>query len=210
MSNLLKSFTHSVKNWYIPLILGIILIVCGVYVFTVPLETYVTLAILFSISFIVSGIFDIYFSLQNSKSLNGWGWYLVNGILSLLIGVYLSIYPAISASVLPFVVGFTVMFRSFSLLGFSFDLKDAGVLSWGNLALTSVLGIILSFLLIANPVFTGISLVTLTALAFIFAGIASITLSLNLKKVKDFPSKLSNELKSKIEALQNEIKEKTK
>lgn len=184
--------------------------VCGIYVFTVPLETYFTLSILFSLSFMASGIFDIFFSIQNSKSLNGWGWYLVSGILSLLIGIYLIAYPAISGSVLPFVIGFTVMFRSFSLLGFSFDLKDAGILSWGNLALVSVLGIILSFLLIADPIFTGISLITLTALAFIFAGIASIILSFGLKKIKNFPDKLSGEIKSRIQALQEEIMKHTK
>ena len=210
MSNLLKSFTNAVKYWYIPLILGIILIVCGIYVFTVPMETYLTLSILFSLSFIASGAFDIFFSVQNSKSLNGWGWYLVSGILSLVMGIYLIIYPGISASVLPIVVGITVMFRSFSLLGFSFDLKDAGLLNWGNLALASVLGIILSFLLVTNPIFTGISLVTITALAFLFAGIASSILSFNLKKIKNYPEKLSNELKSKIQALQNEIKQQTK
>lgn len=209
MSNLLKSFTNAIRHWYIPLILGIILIVFGIYVFTVPMETYFTLAILFSVSFIISGVFDIFFSLQNSKSLDGWGWYLVSGILSLAMGIFLISYPGVSASVLPFVVGVTVLFRSFSLLGFSFDLKDAGVLNWGNLALVSGLGIVLSFLLIANPIFTGISLVTLTALAFLFAGIASVMLSFNLKKIKDYPGKLSDELKSRIKALQDEIKKQT-
>ena len=34
MSNLLKSFTNSVKHWYLPLILGIIFIICGIYTFS--------------------------------------------------------------------------------------------------------------------------------------------------------------------------------
>lgn len=184
MANLLKSVASSVKHWYIPLILGIVLIALGIYIFTVPLETYVTLSILFSVSFVTSGIFDIFFSIQNSKTLKGWGWYLVSGILSLVMGLYLMMYPGISISILPFVVGFTVMFRSFYLLGISFDLKDAGIPNWGNLTFTSILGIILSFLLLANPVFSGMSLVTLTAFAFIFVGISSVILSVNLKRVK--------------------------
>lgn len=185
MTNLLKSVASSVKHWYIPLILGIILIIFGIYIFTIPLETYVTLSILFSISFLTSGIFDIFFSIQNSKTLKGWGWHLVSGILSLAMGIYLTMYPGISISILPFVVGFTIMFRSFYLLGISFDLKDAGIPNWGSLAFTSILGIILSFLLLANPIFSGISLVTLTAFSFIFVGISSVILSFNLKKVKN-------------------------
>lgn len=205
MANYLKSFTSSVKYWYLPLILGILLIVSGIYVFTVPLETYVTLSVLFSISFVVSGLFDIIFSLNNRKAISGWGWYLVSGLLSFLMGIYLIIYPGISITILPFVAGFALMFRSFQLLGFSFDLRDLGVLRWGNLAIWSVLGIILSFMLIANPFFSGISLVVLTAMAFIFAGISSIVLAFDLKKIKDFPKKLSRDVKSRIQKLQEDI-----
>lgn len=205
MANYLKSFTNSVKHWYLSLILGILFILCGIYVFTAPLETYVTLSVLFSISFIVSGLFDIIFSLSNRKAISGWGWYLTGGILSLLMGIYLIIYPGISIIILPFVAGFTLMFRSFQLLGFSFDLRDIGILRWGNLAILSVLGIVLSFMLVANPLFSGISLVVLTALAFIFAGVSSILLAFNLKKIKDFPNKLSNDLKDRIKKLHEEV-----
>ncbi len=205
MANVLKSLTNSVKYWYIPLIAGIVFIICGAYIFTVPLATYVTLSVIFSMSFIISGLFDIFFSVQNSRILNGWGWYLVSGLISSAMGIYLLIYPGISITILPFVVGFTIMFRSFQLFGFSLDLKDVGIPGWGNLALISVLGIIFSFLLLANPFFAGLSLVTLTGLSFTFAGISAIVLAFNLRKIKYLPGKISNELKSKIESLQNEI-----
>ena len=145
------------------------------------------------------------FSVPNSKYLNGWGWYLVGGLLSLAMGIYLVVKPDITMAILPYVVGFTVMFRSFQLLGFSFDLKDVGILGWGNLAVLSVLGIILSFMLVVNPLFSGTWIVVLTALSFIFVGSASIVLAFDLKKLKDYPEKLSADLKNKIDALGNEI-----
>lgn len=207
MSNLFQSFTNTVRHWYIPLIFGIIFLGCGIYVFTVPLATYVTLSVIFSISFLVSGITEIFFSLQNSKSLQGWGWFLVSGLLTAAIGAYLISNPAISMAVLPFVIGITLLFRSFQLLGFAFDLKSQKILSWGNVAITSVGGIIFSLLLLFNPIFTGISLVTLTGVSFIFIGIASVMLALDLRKIKNFPSKVSDELRTKIKALQDEIDE---
>ena len=70
MANLLNTLINSIKHWYVPLILGILFLVFGIYIFTVPLETYVTLSILFSISFITSGLFEIFFSIQNSKTQN--------------------------------------------------------------------------------------------------------------------------------------------
>ena len=205
MTSLLHQISNSVKHWYLPLIIGVLFILFGIYIFTVPLETYLTLSIFFSASYIVSGLMDIFFSIGNNKTLKGWGWYLVGGIFTLAIGIYLAIYPGISMVVLPFFVGFTMLFRSFQLLGFSFDMKDLKILNWGNAAITSVLGIILSLLLLANPIFTGISLVTITALSFIFVGIASLVLAFNLKKLKDFPDKITPELKSRINAIQDEI-----
>ncbi len=210
MANLLKTFMNSIKHWYIPLIIGVLFIIFGIYIFTVPQETYMTLAIMFSISFIVSGLFDSFFAVQNRETLNGWGWYLVSGLLSLVIGLYLLNYLTISMAVLPFFVGFTLLFRSFQLLGFAFELRDLKVLNWGNVAITSVLGIALSFMLLASPLFVGVSLVVLTALTFIFVGVSSILLSLNLKKIKNYPEKISDELKSKIETLQAELAKEAK
>lgn len=205
MTNFITSFTKSIKHWYIPLLIGVVFIAFGFYVFTVPVETYLTLATIFSISFIVSGILEIVFSIENRKTLEGWGWYLTSGLLSLALGVYLIIHPQISMAILPFVVGITLMFRSFQSLGFSFDLKEKRILSWGNLAIASILGILLSFLLLINPFFTSLSLVSLTALSFIMVGISSIILAFQLKKLKDIPSKISEEAKSKIKSLQKEI-----
>ena len=127
---------------------------------------------------------------------------------TLAIGILLIVYPSISIAFLPFVVGFALLFRSFQLLGFSFDLKELRVLNWGNTAILSILGIILSFILLDNPVFTGFSLVTITAIAFISVGISSIVLSFNLKKLKDFPNRISPELKDKIKDLQDEFETK--
>lgn len=207
MEYLLKSFTRTVKHWYLPLILGALFIVCGLYVFISPAETYLTLALLFALSFLVWGLSDVFFSIDNRKSLRSWGWYFVGGFISLLMGFYLLIHPVVSMEVLPFVVGFMLLFRSFELLGFAFEVKEAGVLNWGNLAIASILGIIVSFVLLAWPVFTGVWLVMLTGLAFIFTGIASIVLSFNLKKLKTWGDKLSGDLKDRIEKLNSEIKE---
>lgn len=205
MSSLFQTLVNGVKHWYIPMIFGIIFLICGFYTLSVPLETYLTLTIIFSVTFLVSGISEIFFSLQNRESLLGWGWYLVDGILSTLVGMYLIANPEVSITTLPFVVGFVMMFRAFQLLGFAFEMKQAKMLNWGNLALVSVLGVILSFLLLSSPVFTSMSLVVLTATSLIFTGIASILLSLNLKKLNDAPEKLDDNLKKRISDLEQEI-----
>ncbi|HLR49191.1 MAG TPA: DUF308 domain-containing protein [Candidatus Sphingobacterium stercoripullorum] len=207
MATFLKTIRNTVKHWYIPAIIGALFILLGGYLFTVPAATYLTLTIFFSLTFLFSGILEIVFSVQNKDELEGWGWYLTSGIFGLLIGLVLVAKPEVAATTLPFFVGFSLLFRSFQGLGFAFELKNYGVIKWGNLAILSVLGIIFSFLLIANPIFTGMSLVVLTALSFIFAGISAIVLAFQLKKLKTLPGKLRKELKDKIEDLKEEYYE---
>lgn len=207
MTTILQTITRSIKHWYIPLIVGIILIAAGIYIFIVPVETYLSLSVLFSISFIVIGLLDVFFSIRNRKLLQGWGWYLVGGLFSLVVGILLIVHPGISVLILPFMVGFTLLFLSFLLMGFSFEMKSVGILNWGNTAIISVLGVILALMLILNPVMSGISLVAITGISFIVTGIASIVLSFDLRKVKKIPEKLSADLKEKIAAIKKEIDE---
>lgn len=204
MATFLKTVRNTIKYWYLPAVIGVLFILMGAYLFSVPAATYFSLAIFFSLSFLFSGILEILFSIQNRKELEGWGWYLTSGIFSFLIGVVLVSQPGIAATALPFFVGFSLLFRSFQGLGFAFDLKNYGVMQWGNLAVLSILGIVFSFLLISNPIFAGISLVVLTAMSFIVTGVYAIVLSFQLKKLKSFPGKLKNELKDKIESLKEE------
>jgi len=187
MANSKIQFSNALKNWYVPLVVGILFVLFGIYIFSVPVAAYVTLSLVFSFAFYVSGFGDIYFAINNQKSLDGWGWYLVSGILTVMLGIYLMVYPSISMTILPFVVGFAMLFKSFQGLGFSLDLKKMG-LSWGSLAFVSVIGILLSFAMLANPFAAAASIVTITALVIIVVGIYGMMLSFQLKKVKDLPA----------------------
>lgn len=188
MTTIKSTITNILKHWYLPLITGLVFIAFGLYIFTVPLEAYVTLSVLFSVSFYISGGSEIYFALSNKDSLEGWGWYLVSGILTFLFGTYLILDPAISMVSLPFLVGFAMLFKSAQGLGYAFDLKKLG-LNWGNLALLSVLGILVSFFLLANPLLAKMSIVTMTALSIIVVGLLGILLSFQLKRLKELPVK---------------------
>lgn len=204
MATFFKTVRQTVKHWYIPAIIGVIFVVFGIYLLTTPLASYEALAFLFSFSFLVSGVLEIWFSVDNRNELEGWGWYLTSGIFLLLAGIFLISVPGMAEITLALFVGFTLLFYSIQGLGFSFDLKNYGIRNWGYLAATSVLGIIVSFILIFNPVVTGVSLVVMTSLAFIFTGLASIVLAFQLKSLKGIPGKVKKELKDKIDDLREE------
>lgn len=204
MADFFKAVNSTVKHWYLPLIIGVLFIIFGFYIFTVPLESYIALSAVFAISFVISGVLEIYFSLANRKELEGWGWYLAGGILDLLVGIILWTNPTVSMATLPLFIAFVLMFKSAQGLGFAYDLKNYGVMNWGNIAIWSVLGLIIASVLLLNPVIAGISLVTFTAISFILLGVQLISVSFSLKKVKDYPGKLSSQIRNKIADLKAE------
>lgn len=84
---------------------------------------------------------------------------------------------------LPIMIGLFLLFNSVNAIGWAFDLKKLGALSWGNVALMGVLGLIFSFILLWNPLFAGFSIVW-TGLSFIVTGVSGIMMSLHLRKMK--------------------------
>ncbi len=185
MENLeiMNSLKDAVKNWWASLVLGILFIIVAIWVMFTPLSSYLALSILFAVFMFVSGIIEIIFSVTNRKTLYGWGWYLSSGIFDFVIGFILLIYPQITMLVLPFFVAFWLMFKGFSAIGFSIDIKRYGSKEWGYLLCLGILVCLFSILILIEPVIGGLSIVYTTAFAFLFIGIFRIYLSFRLRKL---------------------------
>lgn len=173
----------SLKYWYLPLVMGIVLLIVGVWVFLTPVQSYIALSMLFAATFLLIGIIEIVYALSIRKTIEDWGWTLGGGIINFIIGILLVSRPEISLVVLPFYVGFAILFRSFRAIGWSFELKRLEVSAWGNLMAVGILGMVFAFILLWNPIFAGMTIVFYTAMAFISAGIFEIYLSFRLKKL---------------------------
>lgn len=183
-NGILRNVRDSVRHWYLLLILGIILVLVGIWVFLTPVESYVALAMLFATAFLVTGIIEIVYAMSNSKRTNNWGWSLVGGIIDFLIGFLLVSHPQITVAILPFFIGFAILFRSIMAIGWSLELRKLRVVDWGNLLAVGILGLIFSFIILWNPLFGGMTIVFYTGLAFIVIGVFQIYLSLKLRKLK--------------------------
>src|ERR1700733_13967652 len=113
MANLLfKRVKKAVDYWYLLLLVGLLFIGIGIWCFITPIGAYLTLALIFSVSFLASGLFEIVFAISNRKNIDNWGWTLASGIIGLIIGFLLVTNPLLSISLLPLYVGFVVLFRS--------------------------------------------------------------------------------------------------
>ena len=202
----LSSIKNSIKHWYIPLLVGLLFVIVSIVVFTSPVTSLLTLSILFALSFLFGGLSEVVFSIVNRDQLDNWGWSLAFGILTFIIGGSLLMHPGLSISVLAFYIGFLLLFRSISSISFAIDVKRYGSKSWVGLLIFGILGAIVSFILIWNPLFVGMSVVVLVALSFLFAGIFSIFLAFQLRKLHKSSKQISAKLKERYDHLMEEIR----
>lgn len=186
----LKTAKKSADGWFLLLILGIIFVIVGIWVWATPLASFIALSMLFAIAFLVTGILEIIYAVNNTKRQEGWGWSLATGIFDLLIGIILVSRPDISMVALPFYVGFVLFFRSILAISWSIELSKFSANNWGLLLILGILGIIFSFIMLWNPLFGGMTIVLYTGLAFFMVGLAQIFLSFRLNKIK----KIKNEI----------------
>lgn len=168
------------KYWWLMLIIGILSIICGIWVFRNPVESYFALAIYFSIMFILYGIGEIVNAFASQRYRN-WGWSLAMGIIDLVIGFLLLSNLDWAADLLPYVVGFILMFTGINFIGQSSTMQALRVSNWGWVLVGGILTLIFSFLIIFHPLFGIFNIIVWTGLAFIFGGISAIFYSFALK-----------------------------
>ncbi|MDY0342263.1 MAG: HdeD family acid-resistance protein [Lentimicrobium sp.] len=201
-NQLLKKIFNAVKHWYLHLIIGIVLIVTGLWTFSRPVQSYFALTIIFSVSFLISGIAEIVFASSNRKVMENWGWTLALGILTTIIGILLIANPAVSALTLPLYIGFMLMFHAIWAIGSAIDIKSYGISGWVALLIIGILGVIFSFLVIWKPLIGGLTLIVWTGLALVSGGAFNVYLALKLRKVRRQWNKVSEATRTRLEEAQ--------
>lgn len=163
---------------------GILFILLGIWVFSTPLVSYLSLVWLFKVGFFVVGILEVFHAFANRDSLGNWGWALVGGIVNILFAVLLFKHPVWAIETLPIYVGFIVLFRSSMGIALAFDLKRWEAKGWAWSLVSALLGVAFSFFMIWDPFFGGLAIVIYTAMSIIMLGIMQIVFSVALKNLQ--------------------------
>lgn len=181
---LFQSIKQAVKHWWVPVLVGVLALVLGIWSLVTPDVTLVALTYVFVCVFIISGLFEIIFSVANKDILNDWGWTLAGGIIDLLFGIILLLLPPAAVTmILIYFVGFWIMFRGIWIIGESFELKRMGVQGWGWFLALAILTIIFSFVFIVSPLISSIFIVAFISVAFLFYGVSRIYLGVKLRSL---------------------------
>lgn len=182
--NLTRGAARAIKHWWLLAVAGILCIALGIVVFAFPLQSYVTLAILFGVLLLVVGAAKLISASTSANFFMMRGYVIVSGVLDLLIGIFLCIYPGVTLVALPIMMGFWMMYNSFVLIGFSGDFETFGIPGFGWVIGGGILLLVLSILVLVNPFGAGIAtVVVLAGVGLIVFGILLISLAMKLKEI---------------------------
>lgn len=157
--NLMSKAARAIKHWWLLLLAGLLCIVAGVLVFVFPMESYMTLSIIFGILMLLVGAAQLIIASSSGNYLAMRGYVIAGGILDLLLGVFLCIYPAVTVVLLPIMLGIWMMYHSFMIIAFGGDLETFRVGGSGWVTVGGILLLVLSILILVNPFSAGIATV---------------------------------------------------
>lgn len=92
------------SEWWLPLLLGLISVIAGVAAILTPSITALVLVLLMGANALVSGIIDIVMAIRLRKIIEGEGFLILNGIVSVLFGIFVFFFPGAGALALVWLI----------------------------------------------------------------------------------------------------------
>ena len=183
-TTIMKPMGMNPKYWWAHLLLGFGFMALSIWCYFTPIETYVSFALLFSYAMLATGIFEIFNALNIRKHFHRWSWVMLAGVVDIIIGYNLIANEIITLSILPYILGIWLIFRSLAFIVFYWKIDSTEKISKWALAI-AILNLIFAIVILINPIIGELSLVYLVSFALFFMGLFRITLGLQLWNSKN-------------------------
>lgn len=167
------------EHWWILLLRGIIAVLFGLAIFAMPGLTLVLFVLLFGAFALADGILLIVDSLMNKNTNGRWWLRLLQGVVAILAGIAVFVWPGISALILLYVIAFNAIFggtfQAISAFIFRKAIRGELLLIAGG-----IISVIFGVLLIMYPLSGALALVKVIGIFETFYGILLMVMSFDL------------------------------
>jgi uncharacterized membrane protein HdeD (DUF308 family) len=171
------------KYWWMLVLRGVLSILFGIIAFMYPSSTLASLILFFGIWMIVDGVFSIGSALFGKSVVDDWVLQLMFGILSVFLGAMVLSAPGVTALVLVVYAAVWFMIRGVGDIVFAIKLRKV-IPNEALLILGGFLSLIVSFMLLWNPVAGALALLWLIALYAIIFGVMAVALGFKFRSMK--------------------------
>ena len=86
--NLAKRAGRMIRHWWMMLLVGILVIIAGILFFVFPVQSYMTLGVLFGILMLLSGAAQLVIASSRGNYLMMKGYVVIGGVIDLFLGIF--------------------------------------------------------------------------------------------------------------------------
>ena len=156
------------------IVAGILLIAAGIYCLCNEDVAVLSAGLMLGIFMLAAGIAEIVVFAGTSGVLIGSGWLLLDGVLTVIMSLFLLFNQWFTLLSLPFIFTVWLMFSGISRFVSAFDLHALGVRGWGWVLAVGILLMAAGFICMMDP-WVSITAVGMTVgLVFLLEGVSSI------------------------------------
>lgn len=182
--NLTSKVSRMVKHWWLMLFAGLLSIVAGICVFVFPVESYLTISLIFGVLMLLTGITQLMMASTSGNYLTMRGYVIVGGILDLILGVFLCVYPGVTVMVLPILMGIWLMYHSFIIIAFGGDMDTFRISGSAVMVIFGILLLALSIFVLLDPLSVGVATILILAgIGLMILGLTFVVISFKLKNI---------------------------
>ncbi|HWL60175.1 MAG TPA: DUF308 domain-containing protein [Microbacteriaceae bacterium] len=173
--------------WWLVLIRGVLFVLLGIAALLQPAVAVVAFTLVFGIYAIVDGVMVIIAAIAARKDYSGWGWLVVQGILTVIAGVLIVSLPAAAGLVGVFALLWFLAISAF--VGGIMQLVAAartkgGAKGWNIVGgiIDIIFGILIAVLAITSPAGAVLATVWVVAIGAIILGVVLIVAAFRVKR----------------------------
>ena len=156
------------------IVAGILLIAAGIYCLCNEDVAVLSAGLMLGIFMLAAGIAEIVVFAGTSGVLIGSGWLLLDGVLTVIMSLFLLFNQWFTLLSLPFIFTVWLMFSGISRFVSAFDLHALGVRGWGWVLAVGILLMSAGFLCMMDPWVSAAAVGVTVGLVFLLEGISAI------------------------------------
>ena len=164
---------------------GVLLIAAGVYCLCNQDIAVLSAVLLLGLFMLVSGVIEIAVFAGTSGVLIGSGWLLLDGVLTVIMSLFLLFNQWFTMLSLPFLFTIWLLFSGISRFVSAFDLRALGVRAWGWVLAIGILLIVGGFVCMMDPWVSVVAIGVTVGLVFILEGVSAIVCACISKRIEE-------------------------
>lgn len=169
------------SRWWVPVVRGVAAITFGILALVAPTIGLLALVVMWGAYALVDGVFNLAYAVRAGRAGRRWGWFIIEGIISVAAGVITFGYPGITAIALLIVIAAWAVVTGILEIVAAIELRRVISGEW-LLALSGVLSIVFGVLLFANPFVGALAVVWLIGTYAILFGLMLIGLGVRIRR----------------------------